>query len=106
MKKSLIILTSLLALQTQAQTPHDWENPAVLGINKLPYHYSQATVTAEISICNTGKKNVTVCPVMIIDKQSPDMAEMQVNAGDTINCTFYYTLDNPRLWSAEKLQSE
>ena len=64
--------------------------------------YSQATVTAEISICNTGKKNTTVCPVMIIDKQSPDMAEMQVNAGDTINCTFYYTLDNPRLWSAEK----
>ena len=29
---------SLLALQTQAQTTRDWENPAVLGINKLPYH--------------------------------------------------------------------
>ncbi len=37
MKKSLIILASLLALQAQAQ-PKDWENPAVLGINKLPYH--------------------------------------------------------------------
>ena len=38
MKRSFIILISLLALQTQAQTIHDWENPAVLGINKLPYH--------------------------------------------------------------------
>ena len=38
MKRGLFILTSLVALQTQAQTPHDWENPAVLGINKLPYH--------------------------------------------------------------------
>ena len=37
MKRILIILTSLLAITVQAQ-PHDWENPAVLGINKLPYH--------------------------------------------------------------------
>ena len=27
----------MLSLTAQAQ-PHDWENPAVLGINKLPYH--------------------------------------------------------------------
>ena len=37
MKRVLVVLVALLALQTQAQT-HDWENPAVLGINKLPYH--------------------------------------------------------------------
>ena len=37
MKRDLVILAALLALQAQAQT-HDWENPAVLGINKLPYH--------------------------------------------------------------------
>ena len=37
MKKSIIIIASLLAITAQAQT-HDWENPAVLGINKLPYH--------------------------------------------------------------------
>ena len=37
MRKVFVILAALLALQTQAQT-HDWENPAVLGINKLPYH--------------------------------------------------------------------
>ncbi len=38
MKRSLIILTSLLTITVHAQTTHDWENPAVLGINKLPYH--------------------------------------------------------------------
>ena len=37
MKRYIIILVSVLALQAQAQT-RDWENPAVLGINKLPYH--------------------------------------------------------------------
>ena len=31
-------MISLLVLQTQAQTTHDWENPSVLSINKLPYH--------------------------------------------------------------------
>ena len=36
MKKVLIILTSVLAITAQAQ--NDWENPAVLGMNKLPYH--------------------------------------------------------------------
>ncbi|WP_033149238.1 glycoside hydrolase family 2 TIM barrel-domain containing protein [Prevotella sp. P6B1] len=37
MKRFIVILSSLLALQSQAQT-RDWENPAVVGINKLPYH--------------------------------------------------------------------
>ena len=37
MKRFIVILVSLLAITAQAQT-HDWENPAVLGINKLPYH--------------------------------------------------------------------
>ena len=37
MKRILIILASWLTITAQAQT-HDWENPAVLGINKLPYH--------------------------------------------------------------------
>ena len=36
-KKALVLLASLLTTIAQAQ-PHDWENPAVLGINKLPYH--------------------------------------------------------------------
>ena len=38
MKRTLMIIASVLALQAQAQENNDWENPAVLGINKLPYH--------------------------------------------------------------------
>lgn len=38
MKKTLITLTVLLSVTVQAQETYDWENPAVLGINKLPYH--------------------------------------------------------------------
>ena len=39
MKKPLLLLTLTLALGAQAQNaPHDWENPQVIGINKLPYH--------------------------------------------------------------------
>ena len=64
--------------------------------------FSQAEVTAVISICNTGKKKATVCPVMMIDELSAGMAEVQINAGDTTNYVFHYTLENPRLWSAEK----
>ena len=37
MKRVIFFLASVLAIQAQAQV-HDWENPAVLGINKLPYH--------------------------------------------------------------------
>ena len=38
MKRLVIIFASLLAITAQAQEVRDWENPAVLGINKLPYH--------------------------------------------------------------------
>ncbi len=41
MKRIYTILTVLCAWMgatAQAQDIHDWENPAVLGINKLPYH--------------------------------------------------------------------
>ena len=37
MKRIVIFATLLQSLSVQAQT-YDWENPAVLGINKLPYH--------------------------------------------------------------------
>jgi beta-galactosidase len=36
MKNVLVFLASVLAITAQAQ--NDWENPHVLGINKLPYH--------------------------------------------------------------------
>ena len=40
MKTILTAFVFTLSLATQAQDHHtpDWENPAVLGINKLPYH--------------------------------------------------------------------
>ena len=37
MKRVLAFLAMVLNLSASAQT-HDWENPSVLGINKLPYH--------------------------------------------------------------------
>ena len=37
MKRIAFISAWMLAMTVQAQI-HDWENPAVLGINKLPYH--------------------------------------------------------------------
>ena len=40
MRRLALLFTALNILTcVNAQTPtHDWENPAVLGINKLPYH--------------------------------------------------------------------
>ena len=38
MRKAFLILASSLVITVQAQTSHDWENPTVLGMNKLPYH--------------------------------------------------------------------
>ena len=37
MKRITLISALVLCLSAQAQN-HDWENPHVLGINKLPYH--------------------------------------------------------------------
>ena len=36
--KNVFAAIALLAVSAQAQDVHDWENPAVLSINKLPYH--------------------------------------------------------------------
>ena len=41
MKKNFtltLIALLTLVLEASAQGQHDWENPHVLGINKLPYH--------------------------------------------------------------------
>ena len=37
-RASAVVLALVPSFQVQAQTVKDWENPAVLGINKLPYH--------------------------------------------------------------------
>ncbi|MBR5075938.1 MAG: beta-galactosidase [Bacteroidales bacterium] len=71
--------------------------------------YSQALVTADVAICNTGKKTArNVVPLFhidgktqgqIIDKKSP---LRRLPAGDTVHVRFAVTLDHPLLWSAEK----
>ncbi len=49
LRRYLVYIASVLTISAQAQDLHsdkgttrtaapDWENPAVLGINKLPYH--------------------------------------------------------------------
>ena len=39
MKRLALFITAVsISSCWNAQTPHDWENPAVLSINKLPYH--------------------------------------------------------------------
>ena len=38
MRRISISIALMLSLTIQAQQENDWENPAVLGINKLPYH--------------------------------------------------------------------
>ncbi len=84
-----------------------WVRPLVhiadYRVTAIPNNdYTQAEVQAVVSICNTGKKKATVCPVVMIDDLSADKTELQINAGDTTNYVFHYTLKNPRLWSAEK----
>lgn len=37
MKKLIVFIVAMMAIQLHAQH-HDWEDPSVLGINKLPYH--------------------------------------------------------------------
>ena len=38
MKHIILAISLMLSVSAQAQQPRDWENPHVLGINKLPYH--------------------------------------------------------------------
>ena len=38
MKNIILAISLMLSVSAQAQQPRDWENPHVLGINKLPYH--------------------------------------------------------------------
>ena len=38
MKRLLLILSALMGFNAGAQNVPDWENPDILGVNKLPYH--------------------------------------------------------------------
>ena len=68
--------------------------------------FSQAQVTARIAVCNTGKKkSKNLTARLVITGESKVESQSKVAAlasGDTITVTLTATIDNPRLWSAEK----
>ena len=65
--------------------------------------YSQATVTANIAICNTGKKKAKNLRVALkIDGETVEEQLKSLAAGDTTSIRLTYLIKNPKLWSAEK----
>ena len=45
--KAISLLFFAAPIMAMAEQPHDWENPHVLGINKLPYHATLAIPSGE-----------------------------------------------------------
>ena len=66
--------------------------------------YSQADVTAVVSICNTGKKKAKGLQAAVgVSPFSPMLKTVpMLTVGDTTTVTLTCTIDNPQLWSAEK----
>ena len=65
--------------------------------------YSQAQVTADIALCNTGKDKVQGMTVTLnIDGQSLKSKFSILNSNDTSHVKLTYLINNPQLWSAEK----
>ena len=65
--------------------------------------FSEASVTADISICNTGKQKVRdLTATLKIDGKSIGGQLESINVGDTTRMHLSYLIKNPRLWSAEK----
>ena len=65
--------------------------------------YSKALVTADIAVCNTGKQAVKdIKPVLRIEGKMTEGFLRSIAAGDTTHVKITYSIDKPRLWSAEK----
>ena len=65
--------------------------------------FSQATVTANIAICNTGKKKAKNLSVALnLDGKKLKGQLKNLAASDTAHIQLTYLLDKPLLWSAEK----
>ena len=65
--------------------------------------YSQATIHADISLCQTGRK--TAKGLRVVFKMGDYQATGNVPplaAGDTTTVTLSFPMEHPRLWSAEK----
>ena len=65
--------------------------------------YSQATVTATVSLCNMGKiKAKDLRAVLKMDGRELSVPMKVLMAGDTVSVTINHVLNHPQLWSAEK----
>ena len=65
--------------------------------------YSQATVTATVSLCNMGKiKAKDLRAVLKMDGRELSAPVKALAAGDTVSVTINHVLNHPQLWSAEK----
>ncbi|MBR3087927.1 MAG: beta-galactosidase, partial [Prevotella sp.] len=66
-------------------------------------NFTQANVTADITICNTdGKSAKKMKAVLKIDGKTIAGQLKNLTAGDTTHIRLTYLINNPRLWSAEK----
>ena len=65
--------------------------------------FSKAEVTANIALCNTGKKKAKNLKVAFnMDGKTIEGQLKSLAPGDTSSIKLKYVLDNPVLWSAEK----
>ena len=65
--------------------------------------FSSAKVTADIALCNTsGKQSKAMSVALEIEAKRTVQDVPAINAGDTTHVTINYTINQPRLWSAEK----
>ena len=85
-----------------------WVRPLVhisdYHVTAVPNHdFSQATVTADIALCNTGRQKVkNLTAVMRIDGTTIDGSAKSIAVGDTMHLLITHHINNPKLWSAEK----
>lgn len=64
--------------------------------------FSEANVTADIVLCNTGRKKADgLKAVLKLDGQSIEGTLKTLAAGDTTHLQLTYLMKTPRLWSAE-----
>lgn len=65
--------------------------------------YSQANVTADVTLCNTGQNMTRDLKVALnIDGWTIERPLSSIAAGDTTQIRLDYLLDSPKLWSAEE----
>ena len=65
--------------------------------------FTKAMVTADIAVCNTGKQKVRdIKAVFKINGWMKEAFLKSLAVGDTTHVKITYSMDNPRLWSAEK----